>query len=95
MAHATIRPLEDDAWRVGDASPGVAHWYGRAGEYDGRSKCWANAPVAGTRPAVDEDQLCPDCDSWYWQHASIAPAADARDGEVPGWATAAIEPRRA
>lgn len=88
MAYPTIRPLGDDAWRVSDASPGVAHYYGHAADFDGRSKCWADAPVAGTRPAADEDQLCPDCDSWYWQHASMALVGDAGDGGVQG-ATAA------
>jgi hypothetical protein len=78
MAYVTTRPFEDDAWRVGDTSPGVAHYYGRTPDFDGRSKCWANAPATGTRRAADEDQLCPDCDSWYWQHASIALVDDAQ-----------------
>jgi hypothetical protein len=68
MPYLAPRPIDDDAWRVSVNSPGVAHYYGMAADFDGRSKCWAGEPVAGTRQAVDEDRLCPDCDSWYWQH---------------------------
>jgi len=71
MPYLTTHPPEDDAWRVGDRLPGVAHYFGVATEFNGRSKCWADAPADGTRRAAAEDRLCPDCDSWYWQHVSI------------------------
>ena len=71
MRYAIPRPLDDDAWRVSDASPGIAHFFGWA---DGNrtSRCWAAVPSDGTRQATEDDQLCPDCDGWYWQHVSAS-----------------------
>jgi hypothetical protein len=70
MSYVMPRPLKDDAWRAGDPGPGVAHFYGWAADFDGRSKCWADVPFDGTRQAADDDQLCPDCEAWFWQSAT-------------------------
>jgi len=72
MRYVTPRPRDDDAWRVSDATPGIAHFFGWADDEDRTSKCWADVPAAGTRRAAEDDQLCPDCDGWYWQHVTAS-----------------------
>lgn len=88
MPFITPRPLEDDAWRTGDAAPGVAHCYGWDLDRDGRSKCWARIAIAGTRQATEDDVLCPDCEAWYWQGSDAwaltgEPSATAAGGHRP------------
>ena len=76
MQYTVARPPAEDAWRVSEASPGIAHFFGWANDRDDQSMCWADVPVAGTRRAAGEDQICPDCDGWYWQHVSVSWLAD-------------------
>jgi hypothetical protein len=75
MQFMTPRPLEDDAWRSGDTGPGVAHCYGWGTERDGRSKCWASVAVESTRQATEDDALCPDCETWYWERVIAVPGS--------------------
>ena len=72
MRYETLRQIDDDAWRVSDAAPGIAHFFGWARDEGRQSRCWADVPAEGTRPATEDDQLCPDCDGWYWQHVSAS-----------------------
>ncbi len=71
MRFVTPRSLDDAAWRTGESVPGVAHFYGSAGDYDGRSKCWTDVSADGTRQATEDDRLCPDCECWYWQRMFV------------------------
>jgi len=72
MPFATPHPLEDDAWRVSDALPGVAHFYGWSSDYDGHPKCGAaGLPAQRARQAADGDALCADCEGWYWLNVSM------------------------
>jgi len=77
MRFMAPRPLDDQAWRASERTPGVAHFFGWPNHHVTRSHCWAEAPIEGTRLAAEDDRLCPDCEAWYWEHeAMVSPGPD-------------------
>jgi hypothetical protein len=83
MRLSTPGPIDDQAWRTSDGTPGVAHFYSWPNQPGATSRCWAEAPIEGTRQAREDDRLCPDCEAWYWEHeAAVEPTTDAGAGSV-------------